>query len=54
MVVCVVQGKDLEPSDQGDPEGSILMTDKFRGLEETEYRRPEVTGRVKSRTLGGS
>lgn len=54
MVGCVVQGKDLEPSDQGDPEGSILMTDKFRGLEETEYRRSEVTGRVKSRTLGGS
>lgn len=49
----MVQGKDLKPSDQGDPKGSILITDKFRGLQETECRRPEVTGRVKSGTLGG-
>lgn len=49
----MVQGKDLEPSDQEDPKGSILMTDKFRGLEETECTRPEVTGRVKSGNLGG-
>lgn len=49
----MVQGKDLKPSDQGDLKGSILITDKFRGLEETECRRREVTRRVKSGTLGG-
>lgn len=49
----MVQGKDLKPSGQGDPKGSILITNKFRRLEETECKRPEVTARVKSGTLGG-